>query len=139
MSSAAGREVTTRDALLARFLAAATDARSVRIDEMRLLPNGAVQENWLLVATFAGGSLAGQQRLVLRTDAATPLGIGLSRAGEFAVQRAAHAAGVTVPDPLVLCEDSAVIGKPFFLMRWMRGEAPRVVSSTAPSAVRARP
>jgi aminoglycoside phosphotransferase (APT) family kinase protein len=111
------------DQALARFLAEATGARAVRIDEKRLLPNGAVQENWLLAAAFSGGSLAGRQRLVLRTNAATPLGIGLSRAGEFAVQRAADGAGVTVPEPLLLCEDTAVIGKPFFLMRWMRGEA----------------
>jgi aminoglycoside phosphotransferase (APT) family kinase protein len=108
---------------LADFLARATGARGARIDELRRLPNGAVHENWLLVATLDGGSLAGRQRLVLRTDAATSLGIGLSRAGEFAAQRAAHRAGVTVPEPLVLCEDTAVIGKAFFLMRWMRGEA----------------
>jgi aminoglycoside phosphotransferase (APT) family kinase protein len=108
---------------LARFLAEATGAPAVRIEETRRLPDGAVQENWLLAATFGGGRLAGRQRLVLRTNAATSLGIGLSRAGEFAVQRAAHGAGVTVPEPLLLCEDTAVIGKPFYLMRWLRGEA----------------
>jgi aminoglycoside phosphotransferase (APT) family kinase protein len=108
---------------LARFLTAATAARSVAIEELRRLPNGAVQENWLVVARHQGGSLAGRQRLVLRTNAATALGIGLGRVEEFAVLRAAHAAGVTVPEPLLVCEDAGVIGKPFFLMRWMPGEA----------------
>jgi aminoglycoside phosphotransferase (APT) family kinase protein len=112
-----------RNDALARFLAEATGARAARIDEKRLLPNGAVQENWLVAATLDGGSLGGRQRLVLRTDAATSLGIGLCRAGEFAVQRAVHCAGVSVPEPLLLCEDAAVIGKPFYLMRWLRGEA----------------
>jgi aminoglycoside phosphotransferase (APT) family kinase protein len=108
---------------LANFLAAATGARAVAIEELRRLPNGAVQENWLVVARHLGGRLAGLQRMVLRTDAATALGIGLGRAEEFAVLCAAHAAGVTVPQPLLLCEDAGVIGKPFFLMRWMPGEA----------------
>jgi aminoglycoside phosphotransferase (APT) family kinase protein len=115
--------VTTHDPSLARFLADATGARGVRIDEKRQLPNGAVQENWLLAATFAGGSLAGRQHLVLRTNAATSLGIGLGRAQEFAVQRAVYDAGVTVAEPLLLCEDTSVIGKPFYVMRWMRGDA----------------
>ncbi|MBL8483572.1 MAG: phosphotransferase family protein, partial [Rhodocyclaceae bacterium] len=33
------------------------------------------------------------------------------------------AAGVTVPEPLWLCEDAAIFGRPFFLMRRIRGTA----------------
>ncbi len=104
---------------LARFLAEAGGARSVQITDLRLLPGGAVQENWLVAAAIDGA----EQRLVLRTNAATGLSMSRDRAAEFAVQRLVHQAGVTVPEPLFLCRDPAVIGKPFFLMRWMPGAA----------------
>jgi len=110
-------------AALVRFLAAATGARSVAIEELLLLPNGAVEENWLVAAAFEGGTLGGVQKLVLRTNAATALGFGLGRAEEFAVQCAVHSAGVSVPEPLLLCASDAIIGRPFFLMRWLPGEA----------------
>ena len=61
-------------AALATFLAEATGARSAAVKELRLLPNGAVQENWLVASAFEGGTLDGEQRLVLRTNAATSLG-----------------------------------------------------------------
>jgi len=109
-------------ARLSRFLAQETGARSVAIAEFRRLPNGAVQENWRVDAAFEGGRWEGRKCLVLRMDAATTLGIGLSRAQEFAVQRAAHRAGVAVAEPLLLCNDPGIIGKPFFLMRWVPGD-----------------
>jgi aminoglycoside phosphotransferase (APT) family kinase protein len=110
-------------AALARWLARASGAAGVEIGDLRLLPDGAVQENWRLEARFAGGALAGEQLLVLRRDAASALGMGLGRADEFAVLRAVHAAGIGVPEPLLLCEDRAVIGRPFFVMRFVAGEA----------------
>jgi aminoglycoside phosphotransferase (APT) family kinase protein len=60
---------------------------------------------------------------VLRTDAATGLAESLTRVEEFAVLRAAFAAGVTVPEPLFACEDASVWGKPFFVMRRATGTA----------------
>ena len=115
---------------LARWLARATQARGVEIAAIGRLPNGAVQENWRLDARFDGGRLAGERVLALRCDAATRLGIGLTRAVEFAVLRAVHGAGVTVPEPLLLCEDRGIIGRPFFLTRFVAGEADpgRIVS-----------
>ena len=104
---------------LARFLADAAGARSAKLTELRRLPGGAVQENWLVAAVLDGAA----HKLVLRTDAATTLSMSRDRAAEFAIQRLAHGAGVTVPEPLFLCRDPAVIGKPFFLMRWMPGAA----------------
>lgn len=115
-------EATTRDQL-AQFLCGAADARAVEVVELRRLSGGAVQENWLLVTVIEGGAFAGRQTLVLRTDAATSLSMSRDRATEFAVQRLVHAGGVTVPEPLFLCRDAAVIGKPFFVMRWMPGAA----------------
>jgi len=115
---------------LARWLAAATGARAVEIEELRLLPDGAVQQNWLVAGRFIDGSLAGSQRLVLRTDAATGLGLGLDRAGEYQVLRTVHAAGLGVPQPLLLSADGGGLGRPFFLMRCVPGAAAgaRIVS-----------
>jgi aminoglycoside phosphotransferase (APT) family kinase protein len=88
-----------------------------------LLSGGAIQQNWALDC--------GAEALVLRTDNAATLAQSHDRATEFALLRAAHAAGVTVPEPLLLCEDAAVIGAPFFLMRRIGGIAAghRVVKS----------
>src|SRR5579863_5947132 len=88
---------------------------------MELLSGGAIQENWGVDAAFAGGPLDGAQRLVLRTDAATGIASSLGRAEEFAVLRAVHEAGVTVPEPLFACADASVIGRPFFVMRRVAG------------------
>jgi aminoglycoside phosphotransferase (APT) family kinase protein len=113
-------DATSRENL-ARFLRSAAAARAVEIVEARRLSGGAVQENWLLVADIDGGPHAGRQKLVLRTDAATFLSMSSDRATEFAVQRLVHAAGVTAPEPLFLCCNPAVVGRPFFIMRWMPG------------------
>jgi aminoglycoside phosphotransferase (APT) family kinase protein len=108
---------------LARFLARANGASSVEITGLELLPGGAIQENWGLDAEFAGGRLSGTQRLVLRTDAPTGVPSSLGRAEEFAVLRAVHAAGATVAEPLFVCADSSVLGKPFFVTRRVAGTA----------------
>ena len=42
---------------------------------------------------------------------------------EFAILRAAHGAGVSVPEPLWLCRDPAVLGRDFYLMRRIAGVA----------------
>ncbi len=108
---------------LARFLAQASGAASVEIAGLELLPGGAIQQNWGFAGRFAGGRLAGTQHLVLRTDASTGIPSSLSRVAEYAVQQAAFAAGVTVPEPLFACADAAVIGQPFFVMRRLAGTA----------------
>ena len=61
--------------------------------------------------------------LVLRTDAPSAVAASHGRAQEFALLQAAAHAGVTVPQPLWLCEDPAVIGRPFFVMRCVEGTA----------------
>jgi aminoglycoside phosphotransferase (APT) family kinase protein len=111
------------EAALARFLAEASGADRVEMAGLELLAGGAIQENWGFDAEFAGGRLAGRQRLVLRTDAATGIPSSLGRVEEFAILRAAHAAGVAVPEPLFACANPDVIGKPFFVMRWLPGNA----------------
>ncbi len=94
---------------------------------MSLLSGGAIQQNWRLDARIDGVP----QTWVLRTDAATTLGVSRSRAHEYSLLQAAFSAGVTVPEPLALCTDPAVIGQPFFIMRRVEGIAAghRVVRS----------
>src|SRR3546814_10562661 len=60
---------------------------------------------------------------VLRTDAPSGVAVSRSRAEEFAVLSAAYRAGVTVPEPLWLCEDLGVLGKAFYVMRRVGGTA----------------
>src|SRR5579885_1025524 len=108
---------------LARFLVQASGAERVEIGELTLLPGGAIQETWGFTARFASGPLAGEQALVLRTNAATGVPSSLGRLEEFAVLRAVYAAGVAVAEPLFACANPAVIGQPFFIMRQASGSA----------------
>ena len=112
-----------RRVALARFLAAASRASAVEIAGLEPLRGGAIQENWAVDACFLGGLLAGDQGLVLRTAAPTGVAASLCRSEEFAVLKAAFAAGVTVPEPLFASEDPTVFGKAFFVMRRVKGTA----------------
>jgi len=108
---------------LADFICHTAGARSVEIADAHPLTGGAIQENWAVDVEIAGGPHAGRQALVLRTDAASRVAVSLTRPQEFALLRLAHAAGVTVPEPLWLCEDAAVAGRSFYLMRRVAGTA----------------
>jgi len=108
---------------VARFIAEAADARTAQITAARPLQGGSIQENWQVDVTIHGGPFAGRHELVLRTDAPTGVATSRGRAEEFALLRAAHDAGVTVPEPLFLCTDPAVLGSGFYLMRRVGGTA----------------
>jgi len=73
---------------------------------------------WVGVEGAAGGDVA----LVVRKK---PPGKLLPSAHaverEYRVMRALRGTDVPVPDALALCEDGAVIGTPFFVMRWVPG------------------
>ena len=122
MSGAESRLAAAKPALDA-FLARAAGAQAAETIQVRPLSGGAIQENWLLIVDFSGGAWDGRHELVLRTDAPTAVATSLSRAHEFAVQRAAWQAGVTVAEPLWLCEDPAVLAQDFYVMRRAAGEA----------------
>ena len=113
-----------RRARLTGWLRAASGDPALAIEGMTLLSGGAIQQNWAL-------DVSGGRSWVLRTDNAATLAVSHGRAEEFALLRAAFAAGVTVPEPLFLCEDAAVTGAPFFVMRRVTGTAAahRVVRS----------
>ena len=108
---------------MARFLATASGADAVEITGFTPLRGGAIQENWALDARFSGRALSGEQRLVLRTAAPTGVTASLGRIEEFAVLKAAFAAGVAVPAPLWATDDPQIMGKPFFVMSRIDGTA----------------
>jgi aminoglycoside phosphotransferase (APT) family kinase protein len=108
---------------LSRFLAQAAGARSVQIQEARILSGGAIQENWLIDARIEGGPHDGLLQAVLRCDSPSGVSVSHGRAQEFALLRVAFEAGVTVPEPLWLCLDRDVMGRPFFIMRRIAGTA----------------
>jgi aminoglycoside phosphotransferase (APT) family kinase protein len=108
-----------------RYLVAAAEADSFSITALEPLSGGAIQENWRLAADVSGGPHAGRLDAVLRTDAPAAVAESLGRAQEFALLRAAFAAGVAVPEPLWLAADPAIAGKAFFVMRRMPGVADR--------------
>ena len=116
-----------RRAKLKDWLRGATGAADLELGVMSLLSGGAIQQNWALDVTLVGRDEA----WVLRTDNAATLAVSLPRSAEFALLKAAFAAGVTVPAPLYLCEDTGVLGAPFFIMRRVQGIAAghRVVKS----------
>ncbi|WP_346728845.1 phosphotransferase family protein [Paroceanicella profunda] len=110
-------------AALEDWLAGQAGARAARITRMAKLSGGAIQQNWALDMRFEGGERPGDQALVLRTDAPSSVAESLGRAEEFALFRAAHAAGVTVPEPLWLDARGAVTGRPLFVMARAPGVA----------------
>lgn len=115
--------------LLTNWFAAVTGARSVRIVSSSRLDGGAIQDNRFLDLDFDGGNLNGRQSLVLRRSNPGTVQASHDRATEFALLKAAFAAGVTVPEPLFLCTDEAVVGGEFFVMRDIPGIGlgPRIV------------
>jgi len=110
-------------AALEHYLRSRWRADSVQLEGISKLTGGAIQENWGLAAVITGGVWAGRQDLVLRTDASSVVTASMNRMQEFAVLKAVCRAGVLVPEPLLLCEDPAIIGRRFYLMRRLPGIA----------------
>jgi aminoglycoside phosphotransferase (APT) family kinase protein len=108
---------------LCHFIATAAGAREAAIATIAPLRGGAIQENWAVDVDLDGGDMAGRHALVLRADAPSRVAASHSRQHEFALLRAARAAGVTVPEPLWCCGDTGVIGRAFYLMRRVAGVA----------------
>ncbi|REC95699.1 phosphotransferase family protein [Kushneria indalinina] len=123
---------TGSDSALCAWLTRQSSAESVVISAQRRLGGGAVQDNLLLDVTVTGGPMAGEQRWVLRSDARASLAISASRAEEFVLLERAWHHGIRVPEPLWMCEDDSVLGRPFMIMRHVGGEAsPRALVARA--------
>ncbi len=105
---------------IARFIEAAAGADRVEVTRWERLSGGAIQENVALDARVHGGEFEGEQRWVVRSDAASAVSVSHTRPQEFALLVAANAAGVKVPQPLWCCEDG---GGDFFVMARVAGVA----------------
>ena len=105
------------------WLAGQLGAEAVTIDRAELLSGGAIGENWRLDVSVFGSVHAGTHSWVLRTDAASRMAMSHDRAHEFACLRAAHDAGVRVPEPVADCADAGLIGAPFMVVGHVNGYA----------------
>lgn len=112
-----------RFAGLGECLRARFNARAAIVENMERLSGGAIQENWLLDIVFDGGERSGPQSWVLRTDSRSTISTSLSRSEEFAILKVAHNAGVKVPEPICLFDETNGIGQPFYLMSRAPGTA----------------
>lgn len=108
---------------LSLWLVSAAQAKSVRIVNIERMSGGAIQENWLATLVVNGGPHEGNWDAVIRTDAASTILFSHGRAEEFAILMAVYQAGLTVPEPLWLCSDASILGKPFYVMRRVLGNA----------------
>src|SRR5690606_28653102 len=93
-----------------------TGACAVTVTDFRKLSGGAIQSNYNISLEMTSGTHPGSHRFVVRIDAPSQIIASLSRTQEFAVLRCAWEAGVTVPEPLLLCTDRTVIGYAFYVM-----------------------
>ena len=105
---------------LAAFLKRCHDARSVRIDNLRLLTGGASRQTWSFDASIEDASgNASTYPLVLRLDPRVSAGL-MARETEYRVLEAARAAGVPVPSMHAMGDDA--LDAPFFVMERVEGE-----------------
>ncbi len=108
---------------LALWLARALSAARVEVVGVRKLAGGAIQENLAVDVVVEGGPRAGSHALVLRRDAPSGVAVSRPRLEEYAVLERVHRAGVQVPRPFLACADPSVLGKPFYLLARVAGEA----------------
>ena len=111
--------VAERREALQRYLAEAQAEPSLKITALNKLAGGTVQQNWRIEAEWPGGGA----RWVLRTAEALGVADSLGAAQECEVMRAAHAVGVSLPQPLWACVDPGVLGQDFFVMQFLDGMA----------------
>jgi aminoglycoside phosphotransferase (APT) family kinase protein len=108
---------------IAAFIARAAGATDAAVTVVARLGGGAIQENWAIDVEIADGPMAGLHEAVLRSDAVSGIAESWPRAQEFALISAAYEIGVTVPQPLWLEPSGALIGRPFYVMRRVKGTA----------------
>ncbi|MCS6877949.1 MAG: phosphotransferase family protein [Geminicoccaceae bacterium] len=112
-------ELQRLPAWLARELA----AERVTVANVRRLGGGAIQENIALDLAVEGGPKAGAHALVLRRDSPSTVAVSRPRLEEYAILERVYRAGATVPAPFLACADPEVLGKPFYLVARVEGEA----------------
>ena len=107
----------------AAFIARQTGASDATVVSFDRLSGGAIQDNFGLTLDLEGGDRPGRHEFVVRQDAPSGVAESLTRPQEFRVLQAAFGAGVTAPEPLWLCEDTAATGQVFYVMARAAGSA----------------
>ncbi|WP_376963230.1 phosphotransferase family protein [Azospirillum sp. A26] len=127
-------------AALESWLTGQAGARSVAVIDEGRLSGGAISLNLAVTLEIDGGPQSGSHACVLRTGSASGVSASLGKAEEAAVLRAVFAAGATVPEPLFVGADPAMLGAPFYIMRRATGVAAgfRIVKSEEPRRELAR-
>lgn len=113
-------------AALARKIESALAERTggpVAVRDLAALPGGACQDNYRVDVNLAAGSLAGDRRFVLRSDARRSLPGSIGRRDEFAVVTAAVGAGVRTPQARWLTPDLVRPGAFAYFLDWLDGES----------------
>ncbi len=95
----------------------------VVIAEVKHLSGGACQDNFALKLNLSQDQQTREKEVVLRTDKGGSLLSSLSKRDEFKVAELAFQAGVKTPEPILLEENPAIIGSPFYLMEKISGKA----------------
>ncbi|MDP1541096.1 MAG: phosphotransferase family protein [Moraxellaceae bacterium] len=103
---------------LTQFLSRQFDGRSVQVLKAKKLSGGAVQENWSLDIQVENEVPIA---LVMRSDAATQVQASLSREQEFRLLQVVYDAGVTVPRPFWLGDET--LSRACFFMERVAGTA----------------
>jgi aminoglycoside phosphotransferase (APT) family kinase protein len=108
----------------------------VTVGELARLSGGASRQTWAFDATGADGT---RSELVLRRDPPGRPGEPGATGREAAAIRAAAAAGLAVPEVLVVAEDEAAFGTPGMVMRRVAGQtiARRILRDEEFAAARA--
>jgi aminoglycoside phosphotransferase (APT) family kinase protein len=96
---------------------------AVAVRELKPLPGGACQDNYRIDLNLTAGEVAGDRRMVLRSDARRSLPASLNRREEFEVIQAALAAGVKTPAVRWLTQGLVREGAFAYFMDWVDGEA----------------
>ncbi len=115
--------------VLANWLAHRLAQPALQIVEVEPLAGGAIQENWRITCRLDQDPGAETRSFVLRRNATATIASSHSRAAEFALLTAAHAAGVLVPVPVGYCDDPFVLGDGFSVVTMVDGVGlgPRIV------------
>lgn len=114
---------------LTNWLAHQLGQPSLQIVAVEPLAGGAIQENWRLTCRLDDSPDAETRSFVLRRNAAATIASSHSRAAEFALLTAAHAAGVLVPTPVGYSDDPFILGDGFSVVAMVDGVGlgPRIV------------
>lgn len=114
-------------AALGAWIAGRLGGSQVQVTDIKLLPGGAIQENWLINCVVGAGSET--RAYVLRRNAVATIGSSRPLAQEFAVIERAHEAGALVPTPIGYCDDPGVVGECFSMVAAVAGVGlgPRIV------------